>query len=890
MNIKKFNTFFNPKSIAVIGATDNVGHVGNSLMNNLLSGGFEGKIYPVNKNHERVMDMACYPSVSKIPEIADLALIATPALSVPEIVDECGQFGIQNIIIISSGFKESGENGKELYRKLEQSILEYSLNILGPNCLGFIKPSNKINASFASRLPYPGKIAFISQSGALGSAVLDWSIKEKVGFSYFISLGEVVDIGFSDLIDFLGNDPETSSILIYMESLSRARKFLSAARAYARSKPIVILKAGKSLEGAKAALSHTGSMAGNDLIFDAAFKRAGLLRVSTINQLFNCAKALDMQKKPEGKRLAIVTNAGGPGVLATDQLISLEGEIATLTNDTISKLNGFLPANWSHGNPVDILGDADSSKFAKALDICLKDENVDGVLTILTPQAMTDAKKTAEEIIQIGKNSSKTILASFMGDGSVATGKEILENGRIPNFDTPEEAIKTFMYMYNFGKNLESLYETPATIPHAFTPDTSSARKYIEELIKNERYTLTEMEAMKMLRFYGIPVTPSSLAKLSSEAVEIASRIGFPIAMKIVSPDILHKTEAHGIKLNVKNAEEAKETFENLMKGAKEVFPEAKITGVLLEKMVTKKYELFFGCKKDPIFGPAIIFGMGGVAVEIFNDINVALPPLNMALAKRLIEGTKIYKLLKGYRNIPGVDLSALEFILYKFAYLIMDFPEISEIDINPFVIDEKEGVVLDAKIVLDKNTKGKTIKPYSHLVISPYPRQYLREFNMINGQSVLLRPIKPEDEKMEAEMFTHFSADTQRFRFFSLIKGITHEMLIRYTQIDYDREMAIIAEIEEDGVKKMAGVVRIISDAYNESAEFALVIADPWQGKGLGNAMTDYILEIAKEKGIKKIYAYLLDDNKRMSQIFTNRGFVITPKEGNLYAELSII
>lgn len=889
MDIKKLKKFFNPKTIAVIGATNKPGHVGFSLLENIISGGYRGKIYPVNPYREIIQGLETVHSVQDIKEDVDLAIIATPAPTVPSLVEECGKKEVGGVIIVSSGFKEAGQKGEELYREISEIIKKYHLNVLGPNCLGFIRPSVYLNASFTTRSAQQGKIAFISQSGALCSAILDWSIKDNVGFSYFISIGEMIDLDFASLIDYLGNDPEVNSILIYMESLTNARNFLSAARAYARNKPIVVLKSGKSLAGAIAARSHTGSLAGNDAVYDAAFKRVGILRVNTINNLFDCALSLDTQPIPKGNRLAIVTNAGGPGVIATDCLVSLDGVLADLKPETVEKLNNFLPPAWSKNNPVDILGDADPERYRKAIEICLNDENVDGMLVLLTPQQMTDPEKVAEDILQISTENSKTILTSWMGEETIKAGRTILEKGNIPVFKTPEEAVKSFMYMYNYGRNLDLISQTPATIPHAFTPETSGNRLMIDKILSEGRYSLTEYEAKKMLENYEIPIPQNSIAHSPEDAVRLSKEIGFPVVMKILSPDILHKTDLGAYILNIKSEEEAKNAFTYLMDLVNTKKPNAKILGVLVEKMIHKKYELFFGCKKDPIFGPAIIFGMGGVAVEVFNDVNIGLPPLNMALAQRLIEDTKIYKLLRGYRGMLGADISSIQFILYKFAYLISDFPEISEVDVNPFAVDENGGMVLDARIILDSTVKGKKIKPYSHLCITPYPKEYIRETEMKNGKKAILRPIRPEDEPLEREMFANFSPQTQRYRFFAPLKEVTHEMLVRYTQIDYEREMAIIAEVDENGSKKMAGVVRIIADASKETAEFAIVIADPWQGQGLGSRMTNYILDIAKDKEIKKIYAYFLDDNDVMHHIFVKKGFNISAKNGNLYAELPL-
>lgn len=890
----KLNSLFNPRSIAVIGASDKKGSVGYALMDNLINSDYKGVVYPINNKHESVHSIRAYDSVKEVGDKIDLAIIATPAATVPEIVKDCGEAGVSGVVIISAGFSEAGKKGEEMSDEILALARKYDMRVIGPNCLGFIRPSLNLNASFASKMALPGKIAFISQSGALCTAILDWSLKNNVGFSHFVSIGSMVDVGFHDLIDHFGEDPDTDSILIYMESLTNARKFLSAARAFSRTKPIIVLKVGRSSEGARAAKSHTGSLAGNDSVFDAAFERAGVIRVDTTVALFHTAKTLAMQPRPQGNRMAVITNAGGPGVIATDALVYSHSQIANLEKNTIDKLNEFLPAAWSHGNPVDVLGDAGADRYKKALDICIKDKNVDAVLVILTPQSMTDPVAVAKELValneKINKDSNKvkkTILASWMGGDDVLEGRRILEKGNIPIYRQPEDAIRSFAYIYKFSKNLETLYETPSTIPHAFTPKTDENRKIINKAINDGRDALTESEAKQMLANYDIPVVDHAIAQSATEAEKMAEKIGFPVAMKILSPDIIHKTDIGGVKLNVSSREEANKAFRDIMTAVRRHEPQAIIDGIFIEGMVNKRYELLIGCQKDPIFGPSIVFGMGGVAVEVFKDTKVGLPPLNMALSLRLIKETKIYKLLRGYRNMPGIDLQAVQFLLYKFSYLVADFPEIKELDINPFAIDEHGGIVLDAKVILDKSVIGKELKPYSHLVISPYPKEYISQFTLKDKKKVVLRPIKPEDEPMEAEMFTHFSKETQRHRFFRQIKDITHELLQRYTQIDYDREIAMIAELTDKKVKKMIGVVRLMADPYNETAEFAIVVADPWQKLGLGNKFTEYILKIAEERGIKKIYAKFLPDNDVMIKIFERHGFEITISEEVGYAEL---
>ena len=887
---KVFDRTFSPKRVAVIGASPTKGSVGHALVRNLIGSDFEGIVYPINPKRENILGVKVYPSVADTPDQVDLAIIATPASTVPGIVKQCGEAGVAGIVIISAGFSEMGVEGEKLCAEILGSARRYGMRIIGPNCLGFMTPSLHLNASFAAKTALSGKIAFISQSGALCTAILDWSIKQNLGFSYFVSIGSMIDVDFGDLIDYFGQDPGTSSIVIYMESLTDARRFMSAARAYARNKPIIVLKAGRSSEGARAAQSHTGSLAGNDAVFGAAFKRAGVIRVKTIEQLFNCAQTLAMQKRPTGNRLAIVTNAGGPGVIATDHLVAGAGKLAELSSETMEKLDEALPNAWSRGNPVDVLGDATPERYRRAVEVCMEDMSADGVLVILTPQAMTDAAEVARGLAALPNKGRKTLLTCFMGEDDVCAGVEILEQSGIPAFPNPESAVDVFTNMHSYSKNLTLLHETPEDVPERFTPDTQANRALLSRVVGQERYSLTQQEAREFLANYQIPIVRSEIAASAAEAADVAAGIGFPVALAILSPDVLHKTDVGGLILDLRSEEDVRRAYSEILASVREKVPNADIRGVVVAEMATKKYELIVGAKKDPIFGPAIVFGLGGVAVEVFKDTAVGLPPLNMGLAMRLIEDTKIYTLLKGYRGMPGVELESIQYLLYKFSYLLVDFPEILEIDINPFAVGPEGGVVLDAKVLLDRDVTGKTIRPFSHLVISPYPREYVTQFTMRNGEDVVLRPIRPEDEPLEAEMFTTFSEKTQRFRFFGLIRQITHDMLIRYTQIDYDREMAIIAEhTDTHGKRRMLGVARIIADPYNETAEFAIVIGDPWHGQGLGQRLIECVLQIARERGIGKVVASVLLENRVMKHLLEKNGFALIPSDDIWCAELDL-
>ena len=772
------------------------------------------------------------------------------------------------------------EEGKHRNDRIQQIAREYGMRVLGPNSLGFINPHAGLNASFSHRIAKPGNIAFISQSGALGIATLDWAVEQSVGFSYFVAVGNMADISYADLIDFLGTDYRTSCILIYMESIRNPRRFMSAARAFARYKPIIVLKAGRSYEGLQLALSHTGTLAGNDAAFSAAFSRSGIIRVSTIAQLFNCAQSLAMQPSPTGKRLAILTNALGPSILATDYLMKHGGQLAQLSDKTYEKLNAALPVNWSHQNPVNVLGDAGGEIYANALTALERDDNVDAVLVILTYLSMSDPDEVARAVAKASKKSDKTILATWMGERAVEDAREILEEGKVPNYRYPESAVDVFLKMYEYHRNLELIYETPSEEPSEFHPEKEKVTEVINKVMAEGRYQMLENEAKALLHFYGLPVTTHQLVNNEDDAVTFARSIGYPVALKVASPEIYHKSDVGGVLLNLANAAAVRKAYKTVQANFETHALEATFSGVIIEKMVDKAFELFIGMRKDAILGPIITFGRGGIAVEVYQDMQLGLPPLNMALARRLIEHTRIYPLLKGYRGQKGVDLDELAFLLCKFTYLVMDFPEIKELDINPLGIDDEGSVILDAHVVLDENFEPNTQKRTSHLIISPYPGRYQKWITAKNNKNVFLRPIRPEDEPRELAMVNKLSKESLYFRFFGYVPKLDHQFMIRFTQIDYDREMAIIALVEEDGNEEMIGVVRIVADPGGEAAEYAIILADEWQRQGLGSQMTDYIIEIARDMGLKSIYASVLATNKGMIRLFDRKGFTLEQED----------
>ncbi len=877
MTILNLDKIFKPKSIAVIGASDEEGSVGYALIKNLTELGYGGKVYPVNIHKTEILGSKAYKTVDQLPETVDLAIIATPAKTVPDVVEQCGKAEIIGMVIISAGFKEVGPKGRALEDRIIEIKKKYNLRIIGPNCLGIIRPGLHLNATFATKMPKPGNIAFISQSGALGTAILDWATHENVGFSNFVSIGSMIDVDFGDLIDYFGTDPNTRSVLMYVEGVTDARKFMSAARHFARTKPIIVVKAGKFGESARAAASHTGSLTGEDMVYDAAFKRAGMVRVEEIADLFNCAEVLGMQPLPRGSNLAIITNAGGPGVMATDALLAKGGKLAKLSRKTMETLNNILPHYWSRENPIDILGDAKAARYRAAVEACFQDENVDGLLIVYTPQDVADPAEIARSIVGVCKSngSFKTILTSFMGYENLEEANHIFTENSIPTYSTPEQAVTTYMYMYRYARNLELLYETPEELPVDSTPPKRPLSVIIEKAARENREKLTEIEAKRLLEYYNIPVVKTLVAKTVNEAASLSYQIGYPVVLKILSPQIVHKTEAGGVILQIGSEAELREAFDNIMKNAKEYDPKAEILGVTVQPMIKKQgYEVILGSKTDTLFGPIVLFGMGGVGVELFKDVAIGLPPLNQTLARRIMEQTMVYKLLKGYRNMPPANLKLLEEILVRFSQMLVDFPQIKEVDINPLYINEKEAVALDARVIIDKTRVFAEIAPHEHLVISPYPKKYETLWKLQDGRTVLLRPIKPEDEPLWLEMFKNFSEESIRYRFFHIIKDTPHEMRVRYCNIDYDREIAIVAELTENSRRKILGVVRVPIEPDKKTGEIAVIIADPWQGLGLGSKMVDYVIEICKDKKLETIYGFLLRDNHRAIGLLEKMGF----------------
>ncbi|RLG34538.1 acetyl CoA synthetase subunit alpha [Methanosarcinales archaeon] len=887
LQLKELNKIFNPGSIAVIGASNKKGSVGYTLFNNLIGAGYEGVVYPVNKSAPSVQGIHSYRSVDQIPRKIDLALIAVPAKTVPEVMCECGESGIRGAIIISAGFKEIGAKGKELEDEVLDIARDYDIRFIGPNCLGIIRPKIHLNASFAPLMPDDGKIAFISQSGALCAAVLDWCHHRGIGFSSFVSVGSMADITFGDLIDYFGMDPDTGAIILYIEALKNVRGFMSAARHFAKTKPIIVVKSGRCERSAAVATSHTGAMAGDDDLYDAAFKRAGIVRVTRIEELFDCAEALDSQTRPTGNHLAIVTNAGGPGVMAADELLSQGGELAELSNKTIEALNACLPPYWSHGNPVDILGDATPERYRDATSITLRDPNVDGVLLLLTPVSMSDSELTARYIVDLNRDISpgdvfKPLLASWMGEALVEKGRKILESGGIPSFETPESAVTTYLHMYQYTKNIASLYEMPEDILTGFHPAKDEVKSIFRTLAKDGRELLTIYESMKVLAAYDIPTVKTMLAHDPEEAIKIADEIGYPVAMKIVSPQITHKTDIGCVKLNIQTQEGVRTAFEEINRNAGEHDPDATIHGVAIQSMVTGTgYEVIIGSKRDKLFGPAILFGAGGTMVEYIRDQTIGFPPLNQALAHRMIEDTRISKILKnGFRGSPPANIRLIEEALVKISFMLIDFPEIEEMDINPIHVNDTSLLALDARILINPGKVNISEPPGSDLIISRCPTKYNQEWTSPAGDKIFFRAVRPEDEPLWLEMVRSFSDETIRQRFFAPLSEIDHHMVVRYCHIDYDREIAIAAFVEGEEGYRMVGVGRVVILSDENTGEFGMAIRDEYQERGIGNKLVDIMIEIARDFRLRTIIGDVLADNYRMLKIAEDKGFKIKRHE----------
>ncbi len=885
---------FLPKSVAVIGASERAGSVGRSVLWNLLSSPFGGTVFPVNSKRSNVLGIKAYPSVRELPDKVDLVVVTTPADTVPDLIAESVEMGVPAGIVISAGFKEFGEHGKELERQISR-IIQGKMRLIGPNCLGVMNPLRGLNATFAHTVARPGNVAFISQSGALCTAVLDWSLRENVGFSAFVSIGSMLDVNWGDLVDYFGNDPRTHSIVLYMESIGDARSFLSAAREVSLTKPVIVIKAGRTAAAAKAAASHTGSLTGSDGVLDAAFRRSGVLRVDSIADIFFMADVLAKQPLPRGKRLCIVTNAGGPGVLATDALVNGGGDLADLSAETMKAFDEILPAQWSHNNPVDILGDAEPERYAKSLEIAAKDPSIDGMLVVLTPQEMTNPTQIAEKLKPYAKSLGKPVLASWMGGSEVAAGEQILKQAGIPTFQFPDAAVNAFNYMWKYAYNLKGLYETPALPQH---PDAAvqrgKAEHIIQEVRKSGRTILTEYEAKQVLKCYDIPTVETRIATTEQEAVEVAGELGYPIVLKIYSLTITHKTDVGGVQLNLRDANAVKAAFQTIKQAVTEKVGAEHFQGVTVQPMAKLDgYELIIGSSLDSQFGPVILFGTGGQLVEVFKDSALALPPLNSTLALRMMEQTKILKALKGVRGRKPIDLAALEELLVRFSQLVVEQPWIKEIDINPLLASPDRLLALDARVVVHGLEMTEDKLPVS--AIRPYPVQLVKEWTMKDGTPVTIRPIRPEDEPNMIKFHEKLSERSVYLRWFQPLKltqRVAHERLTRACYIDYDRELALVAERPDaTGEKEILAVGRLSKLHGRSEAELAAVAIDSAQHKGLGTELYRRLVDVAREEKLTKVVSNMLPENREMRAMCQRLGFKMSSnlEDNMIRAELEL-
>ncbi len=876
MSTHYLSSLFSPRSVAVIGASSRMDSVGGVVFRNMLDSGYQGKLYAVNPNHTEIQGVRTYAGIESIPETVDLAVIITRAATVPDIIESCGKRGVRFALVLSAGFKETGLQGAALEQAVVENARRYGMRLIGPNCLGILCPASGLNVTFSNGGAKAGGLALISQSGAFCTAIMDWAKPNDVGFSSIISMGSAAGMGFGEILDYLASDPHTDSILLYIEGIQHVRSFMSALRAAARIKPIFIVKAGRHAAGSKAAFSHTGALVGADDVFDAALQRAGVVRVDTIVQLFSAAQALSAHFRPSGNRLAIVTNGGGPGVMAADRAADLGVTMATLSDATQTQLNALLPATWSHGNPLDIIGDATAERYRHAVTHCLQDDGVDGVLVILTPQAMTQPLEVAQAVIELAAKFDKPLIACWMGEVQVAACRQAFNQAKIPNFRTPEPAVEVFSFISAYYQNQKLLLQTPGPIADHCMPDEEGARLLIEGALAEHRKILSEIESKAILAAFRIPIAKAVVVRSPNEALLIAEEFGFPVAMKINSPDITHKSDAGGIRLNLGNAQAVRSAYHDIIQAVQKKNPGARIDGIIVEPMIVKPNgrELMVGVTTDAVFGPAITFGAGGVLVEVSGDRAVALPPLNGFLVKDMIQRTRVAKLLSAFRHMPPVDRAALESILLRVSEMVCALPWIKEMDINPLIVDEHGACAVDARIVVDYLQPS--ADRYAHMAIHPYPAHLITHWQLPDGTNLTIRPIRPEDAEIEQAFVRGLSVESKYFRFMDALQELSQNMLVRFTQIDYDREMALIAVLEQDGREQELGVCRYVVSTDGQSCEFALVVADEWQNKGIGNKLMNCLFDAARAKGIKVMEGEVLAANRSMLELVRRLGFAV--------------
>ena len=870
MGISNLHKLFAPDAIAVIGASEQPGSIGTALIDNLLEAGFKGRLLPVNPKYTRVRGLDAVDSIDKAAGI-DLAVIAVPLKQVPGILEACGEAGIKAAIIVSGGGRETGVQGLLLEKEISGAASRAGIRILGPNCFGLMVSAAQLNASFAAGMPNNGNIAFVSQSGGVCAAILDHSFKENIGFSHFVSIGSMLDVDFGDVIDFLGHDPKTRSILLYIEHLSNIRKFISAARAVSPIKPILALKVGRSPAGIQAAGSHSGALAAEDSAYDAAFKRAGVIRVGNTEELFDIAELLSKQSRPAGPQMAVITNAGGPGVMAIDAMADHGVIPASLSPSTISALKEILPPYWNRRNPVDIYGDASAELYGRTMKIVAENEPLDALMVILAPQALTSPMAVAELLVATFRGQRLPVFAVWMGGRDVESAVAFLNESSIATYTSPERAVQAFAYMVQYSRNLETIKQIPPRVTRHLTFNRQKVRDIIESADLTSMSFLSEHQSKEILSAYGIAVNPSLTADSADAAAAAAEQIGWPVALKVLSEDITHKSDADGVQLDLRTPAEVRTAYERIVTGAGHYNATARINGVTVQTYIPHPdYELLMGVKRDEIFGPLLLFGMGGVFTEVIHDRAVGLPPLNQLLAKRLIEETRVFRLLQGYRNRKPADFAALVTMLLQLSQLVVDIPEIAELDINPVLVKNGRPIVVDSRLLLRRSTNPSPL----HLVISPYPSQYEREIVTRNGLPLQIRPIKPEDAELFIELFGTLSPSSVYFRFFQHVRELSPATVAMLTQTDYDRHMALVALDRSSTAERMLGVARIIADPDITHCEFSIMIGDQWHGQGIGAMLLYYLLKVAKQQGVESLWGLVLPENTGMLRLGKKIGF----------------
>ncbi len=875
MDYANLATMFAPQSIALVGASERAGSVGAMVYAKLL-GRYTGDLFPVNPTHKTLSGKLCYASVRDIPFAADLAMITTRAEQIPAIMQACADRGVKSVAILSTPSSTQTEREQALFTQAVKIAAQNNIRLLGPHSRGIIRPALGMDASLNTVPTSAGHVALVSQSSALGAALLDIAQVNHIGFSSCISIGSASDVGFAEILDFLAEDNATKSILLYMEWVSDARRFMSALRAACRVKPVIVLRAGRSAAGNRDIRTHSGSLAGSDEAFGAALKRAGAVRIATIHQLFAAAKTLSVHARTGGNRLAIVSNGGGPGIMAADRALDMNVALAPLSDVSIGILNGALPANWSHGNPVDVMNDADPARFALALKTCLDDPNVDGALAILTPQNISKMEDLAKAVITAAQGQTKPVLAACLGESLVTDSRRMLVNANIPNFRTPEVAVDAFSFITDYQRNQKLLLQLPGPLDNDEPADIEGARLLIEGALAQGRSELSEMESHALLACFRIPTVPTVIARSAQEALIIAEQIGFPVAMKVYSPDILHKSDVNGVRLNISSAEGVRMTYNDILADVAKLKPDAHIEGIAIQPMIVRPNgrELFVGITRDWVFGPVLLFGAGGTLVEVLGGHSSTLPPINRYLAAELIDRSPVSRLLGPYRNLPPVQRDALENVLLRVSEMACELPWLREMDINPLLVDQHGVLAMEARIVVAKIAPSH--KPYAHMAIHPYPSHLLSHWQMPDGTDVTIRPVRPEDAEMEANFVRGLSDQTRYFRFLGTLRELTPQMLLRFTQYDYDRELALLALTTIDGIEVQLGVARYVIKPDASRCEFSVVVADEWQNRGVGYKLMMALIDTARTKQLAHMDGEVLGANSSMLSLMESLGFKI--------------